>query len=125
MEQKYRDWIDARYPTQQSAYGKCREATADMIAAFPELRLIRGHYYCLAGWGERTHWWCVAADGSVVDPTARQFPSGGRGEYVAWIEGDKEPTGQCPNCNEYVYDGGTCCSEKCHNQYAAYCNSSF
>ena len=51
--------------------GNCREATAAMVKAFPELRRVRGHY----GWCP--HWWCETPDGTVVDPTARQFTPGG------------------------------------------------
>jgi hypothetical protein len=91
-----------------------------MVAVFPELRRVRGHYYCPI-WGERAHWWLVAPDGLIVDPTAAQFPSLGGGEYVEWEEGREEPTGICPQCGDHVYGGGTCCSEDCHRAYVAYC----
>jgi hypothetical protein len=121
MEQKYRDWIDKNVT---EAMGKCAEVTALMVSQFPELTRVRGHYYCVV-WGEREHWWCVATDGSIVDPTASQFPSKGRGHYEPWVEGTPEPTGVCPNCGELVYDGRTCCSDRCHHEYAAYCTNPF
>lgn len=117
MIEIYRKWI-AENVTE--TYGTCAEVTEAMAAAFPELRRVRGHYYCPI-WGERGHWWLFAQDEQIVDPTAAQFPSGGLGEYVEWEEGSREPTGNCPQCGDLVYDGGTCCSENCHIAYAAYC----
>lgn len=117
-EQRYADWIATHYPTPESAYGQCDAATTAMLAAFPELRRVRGHYYCLV-WGERSHWWLVAPDGAIVDPTACQFPSRG-GVYEPWSEGADEPSGKCPNCGGYVYGGGTVCSDLCAREYEAY-----
>lgn len=120
----YAAWIAANCP---DPYGRCAEYTAAMVAAFPELTLVRGHYYCPA-WGEREHWWCVAACGMIVDPTATQFPSRGpgvfaaQGVYVPWDESQKEPTGLCPNCGGYIYDGGAVCSDECGVAYVAYCS---
>lgn len=114
----YQEWIEANVA---DPYGRCEEATAQMAEAFPELRRVRGHYYCFA-WGERQHWWMEDAEGNVVDPTAAQFPSGGRGHYEEW-DGSPLPTGSCPQCSNPVYDGGTCCSEACHAAYVAYCTN--
>lgn len=116
MNAAYTDWIAANVP---EAYGKCAAVTLAMLVAFPELKRVRGHYYRYA-WGERSHWWLVAPDGSIVDPTADQFPPKGRGEYVPWVDGDPEPTGICANCSGKVFDGGTVCSAACHSEYAAY-----
>jgi hypothetical protein len=113
----YRDWITAN--VEGDGYGKCAEATQAMAAAFPELRRVRGHYYCSV-WGERSHWWLVAEDGSIVDPTAGQFPSIGLGGYVEWHEGDDEPTGKCANCGGYVYNSATVCSSACHQAMVDY-----
>lgn len=41
--------------------------------------------------------------------------------YEPLNESDPEPTGKCPNCGAYCYDSGTCCSEECDREYAAYC----
>lgn len=90
-----------------------------MAAAFPELRRVRGHYHD-PQWGRRAHWWLVEPGGEVVDPTAAQFPSRGRGRYEEWDEARPEPTGECPNCGGEVFDGGTCCSPKCVDEYTAY-----
>jgi hypothetical protein len=118
MDPRYAEWIAAN--VEGDGYGQCREVTERMAAAFPELARVRGHYYCLI-WGEREHWWLTTPAGEIVDPTAAQFPSKGHGEYVPWIEGTPEPTGLCPQCGEYVYDGNTCCSDACSRAYAAYC----
>lgn len=61
--------------------GKCREMSEALCAEDPTLTLVRGHYFC-PEWGEQSHWWCQREDATVVDPTAAQFPSKGRGEYV-------------------------------------------
>lgn len=119
MSTPYQSWIEAHYPTQESAYGHCDDATLAMQAAFPELRRIRGHYYCFT-WGPRTHWWLITEAGEIIDPTAIQFPSEGHGEYEPWLEGAEEPSGKCPECGGYVYGGGTVCSEACARAYGAY-----
>jgi hypothetical protein len=117
MKQEYMDWVKENVP--ENPYGECAEITEKMSQAFPELRRVRGHYYCTT-WGERAHWWLIDEDMQVVDPTASQFPSKGTGVYVAWTEGTKEPTGLCPNCGEHCYDGDQVCSESCHNAYVSY-----
>jgi len=99
----YQHWIDQNV----DVAGRCKEITEAMVKEFPELRRVRGHYYCWI-WGEREHWWLVTSDGEVIDPTAAQFPSKGEGRYVEFD--GQEPTGMCPNCGEYCYNG-----EQVHN----------
>lgn len=99
--------------------GKCAEVTAEMAEAFPWLRRVRGHYFCVVTGRDHPHWWMQDADGQVIDPTASQFPSNGAGIYTEH-EGP-EPSGKCPNCGGYVYDGGTVCGDMCARQYEAYC----
>jgi len=60
--------------------GKCKELSEAEIAKDPTLRLVRGTYWCPM-WGNQDHWWCEKPDGTIVDPSARQFPSKGMGEY--------------------------------------------
>jgi hypothetical protein len=115
----YREWIAAN--VNGTGYGECAEVTEAMAAAFPELRRVPGHYYCHT-WGERAHWWLVAPDGQIIDPTAQQFPSAGLGEYVEW-DGSPLPTNPCANCGEPVYDGSAVCGEECHRAYVAYCTN--
>lgn len=123
LKPEYDAWI--REHVKGDGYGQCAEVTLTMAAAFPDgplkLTRVRGHHHCWT-WGERTHWWLVDPDGQIVDPTVAQFPSHGRGVYTPWKEGDREPTGLCPNCGEYVYDAGTCCSDQCAQEYLAWIN---
>lgn len=122
MRPEHSAWIDEH--VSGNCYGHCAEVTAAMAEAFPELTRVRGHYYCVA-WGERAHWWLVDTDGTIVDPTAEQFPSHGNGHYEPWKEGAPEPTGKCANCGELVYTGDTVCSENCGIEYAAFCTGRF
>lgn len=96
--------------------GKCAEVTASMEVEFPELDRVRGHYHCWV-WGVREHWWLVDLDDHVVDPTAEQFPSKGSAAYVPWDEDAEEPSGQCLNCGEYVYDNASHCNETCRRAF--------
>lgn len=76
--------------------GKCEEMSKAAVSADPTLRLAKGHYHCPI-WGKQAHWWTIRADGSIYDPTVRQFPSAGLGEYVEW---DGEI--QCEQCGGHV-----------------------
>ena len=114
----YDEWISANI---NETYGCCAEATLAMQAAFPELIRVRGEYLCWV-WGSRDHWWLKTPDGTIVDPTKDQFPSKGVGEYQERDESQPEPTGRCPNCGEYCYNGDYCCSHDCHVSYVAFCS---
>ncbi len=115
----YAKWAADNVP---DPVGRCAEATAAMAAAFPELTRVRGHVYNLA-WGRREHWWLTAPDGTIVDPTAAQFPGGVIHPYEPWDEGSPEPTGRCPNCGGYCYESRYCCCDDCDAAYVAYCNN--
>lgn len=97
---KYTAWIKARYPTPETAYLKCKEATAAMVADFPELRRIRGNV--MVGIQFRPHWWCLTPDGDVIDPTAHQWPTM-PGLYDAIPDGAEEPHGKCLECGSELY----------------------
>ena len=97
--------------------GKCKEMSESAVAADPTLRLVRGHYYCPI-WGKQAHWWTEHLDGTIFDPTARQFPSNGTGKYVEW-DGKYE----CEECGNPVdidkasIDGNHIfCSYECHGR---------
>lgn len=61
--------------------GKCKEMCEEAIKEDVSLRIVRG-YYIDRDWGSQQHWWCIRPDGTVYDPTAKQFPSKGLGEYI-------------------------------------------
>jgi hypothetical protein len=132
MKPEYAAWIMEHCPDYKSAYGMCSGTTVNMVEAFPELRRVRGHYHC-PSWGEREHWWCVDERGSVVDPTAHQFP--GRApavslpldvataRYEEFTGDDSElPTGVCMDCGLAVYNDATFCSSGCEEATCAYLN---
>lgn len=114
---RYRQWIIDRNIDYDEAYGNCQELCVEMMEAFPMLTMVRGHYYCSV-WGERGHWWLKTDDGEILDPSAVQFPTKGNGVYVEWDESAAEPTGTCPNCGEYCYDGEQV-HERCYEEFKA------
>ncbi len=62
--------------------GKCKEFSERAVKDDPSLTLIRGHYFCPIWGTNEQHWWCRRADGSIFDPTAKQFGSKGNGIYT-------------------------------------------
>lgn len=110
-ENEYRAWIDN---INVDVTNRCAEYTLQMQAAFPELIRVRGHYYHPL-LGARPHWWLKTPSGEIVDPTARQFFTGGN--YDEWDESEPEPTGKCVNCGEFCYDGRSMCSNECSRSY--------
>jgi hypothetical protein len=62
--------------------GKCKEMSEAVCAADPTLTLVRGYYFCPIWNREEPHWWCVASDGKIIDPSRKQFPSKGHGIYT-------------------------------------------
>lgn len=98
----YRKWIKEFSDRHDGiVLGECIRATAEMLAAFPELREVRGHVHCM--WGKRGHVWCVDQSGAIIDPTRTQFP--GPIEYEAWKPGDEVCVGKCMNCGEEIWRG--------------------
>ena len=112
----YAEWIGLHVPTHEAAYGKCRQVSNAMAAAFPELRIAYGNYYC-PFWGERWHMWLVTPAGEIVDPTIQQFPSP-HGSYVERQEHEL-PCGTCANCGDlyYEYYDGMVCGESCGDAF--------
>lgn len=95
--------------------GKCKEMSEDLCAQDPTLTLVRGHYYCHV-FGEQPHWWCTKPDGTIVDPTAKQFPSNGSGAYVEF-----DGYVSCSECDkegkeaDFSYESNYAfCSNRCH-----------
>lgn len=112
--QDYQQWIAAHLPIDPR--GQCVTVTKQMAAAFPELRRVRGHYIC-AFEGRRSHWWLVAPNGEIIDPTVEQFATrcGDYEEYTG-----PEPTGQCMNCGELAFGGEYFCNAECAYETAQY-----
>lgn len=127
MNSQYAAWI-ARFTSGCSTLGKCHLAAVEMVSAFPELRLARGHVND-AHWGKRGHFWCVAPDGAIVDPTASQFPA--LMEYEEWKSGDEVRVGRCMNCGEDIWrpmtsldqppNNETFCDDDCYRDMARSC----
>jgi len=118
----YTDWIEANYPTPESARNQCHMATAQMVEKFPELWRRRGYYIDVL-WGRRHHWWCVDPQGAIVDPTAHQFPGCGQGDYEALDESAVMPIGKCLECGGLVYESQghsdpQFCNAKCRAAFA-------
>lgn len=110
------DEITADY---QQFRGRCKELSEAACAADPTLRLVRGHYFCPIWNRDEPHWWCEREDGTIVDPSARQFPSNGMGiyeEFDGWCT--------CSNCGKEVreeeasFDSNyVFCSYECHGHF--------
>ena len=100
MKTEYRAWITERYTTPESAKLQCAEATKEMVAAFPELRRVRGH--AMVGVDLRPHWWCLTTDGKIIDPTAHQWDQPPV-FYDMIPEGAEEPHGKCLECGDLLY----------------------
>ena len=99
--------------------GRCHELSMAACEKDPTLRLVRGHYFCPIWNREEPHWWCVKPDGTIVDPTARQFPSAGSGVYtefngmIACAECGKEvPEEKADIEGNYAF-----CSHLCHGRF--------
>lgn len=96
--------------------GKCKELAEVACAADPTLRLVRGFYLCPI-WGKQAHWWTVKPDGTIVDPSVRQFPTAGAGaeyqEYDGIIECEYclKPV---PEGDAYFYAHHVYCSYECY-----------
>lgn len=124
--EEWGNWIVQNYPTAQCAYLKCEEATLKMVEEFPELKRVRGLASVFEPYDlpptKTPHWWCEAEDGTVVDPTAHQYPTYII-EYHPADESQGEPTGKCPNCGDLCYEGKYLCSDDCEKSYLNYLNS--
>lgn len=78
--------------------GKCKTMAEALVARVPGLRLVRGFYHCPL-WGKQPHWWAEKKDGTVVDPSAAQFPSYGAGDYEEF-----DGTAHCEECGKPVQE---------------------
>lgn len=95
----YDDWIATWVSQRPFIRGLCGSATKAMAQVFPELEIVAGWVNFRGGRSE--HFWCVAPDGSIVDPTASQFS--GELEYQPFAPGDEVRVGKCLNCGAEIY----------------------
>lgn len=98
--------------------GKCKTICEAIAQADPQWRLVRGHYVCPM-WGFRAHWWLVAQDGTIYDPTVFQFPVPRIGDYVEF-NGRVE----CAECGKEMDESEAefesnyaFCSGRCHGRF--------
>lgn len=100
--------------------GKCKEYCEALLLQNPSLTLVRGHYFCPIWGSNEAHWWLVDKDGSITDPTVRQFPSNGHGIYEPFNGKVK-----CSNCNKEMteeeirdsHSNYVFCSGSCHARF--------
>ena len=84
--------------TNYSKYrGKCKEFCQDLCEKDPSLKMVRGTYWC-PFWGDQMHWWCVKPDGTIVDPTVKQFPTAGIAAEYTEFSG----VFPCDNCGKEI-----------------------
>lgn len=79
----------------QKYRGKCKEFVDALVKDNPTFTAVRGHYYCPIWDTNEPHWWCVKPDGTILDPTVKQFPSAGLGIYTPF-----EGTCECAQCGK-------------------------
>lgn len=96
--------------------GKCKEMSEKLVKENPELTLVRGYYYEPLWSRDEQHWWTKKKDGTIVDPTASQFPSGGIKEFYTEFDGTLSCSEcGCRICEETAQFAGRypVCSTKC------------
>ncbi len=111
--------IDEELENYKKFRGKCKQLSELEIEKDSTLRLVRGHYICPI-WGKEAHWWCVRPDGTIVDPSVKQYPTKGVGAEYIEFDGMCE----CSNCEKkvkeeeaYIDGRYAFCSIKCHKSY--------
>lgn len=99
-----------------SLRGKCEEYARAACEKDPSLRLVRGWYFDVT-WGRQEHWWCQTPDGTIVDPTWKQFPFGGIESMYEEYEG----VFPCMGCGAEVHEDDperyeSNCSSSCYGR---------
>ena len=92
--------------------GRCKEMTDALVLEDASLRQVRGWYLCPI-WGKQAHWWCVKPDGTIVDPTVKQFPTAGVGAEYVEFDGRVE----CEYCHKDTTE-----EDAYMNGHHAYCS---
>jgi len=65
----------------QKYRGQCKKLCDQVIKKDPSLTLVRGWYYEPMWNKKEEHWWTIKQDGTIYDPSRKQFPSGGITEF--------------------------------------------
>lgn len=133
MSDAHTEWIRSYVARTPFVRGKCATATTEMVAAFPELRRVGG--LVEVEWPGATrpvrkeqHWWCVAPDGEIIDPTVSQFAIPPFSDDYEELDLTSEeararvPTGRCVSCGEDAFGGEVTCSDECAAAYVRYMN---
>lgn len=100
-----------------SLRGKCKELSEEAIKKDPSLTLVSGFYYEPFWNREEEHWWCKRQDGSIYDPTAAQFPSGGIEDFYREFTGEFccEQCGEIKHQDKMIHEGRFhFCSDRCY-----------
>ena len=125
-----KDMIQTRYQgNAQFTLGRCKEECLAMKEKFPELKEVPGFVH--VEWftdhdreNKREHWWLEAPDGSIVDPTAGQFPVVLK--YEPYVDGMNVRIGTCMDCGNPIWgspgDHKTFCNDNCAQSYLNYMN---
>ena len=101
--------------------GKCAKIAAAIAKACPEFRVAKGYYHC-PHWGKRGHFWLVAQDGTIYDPTIWQFPT----ETGAYEEIHENSEVECDQCGKRIPLAGATiggngnyvfCNGRCYGKY--------
>lgn len=98
--------------------GKCKQMSQALVNKNPSLTLVRGYYIC-PYWGEQQHWWTKDKNGVIIDPTSKQFPSKGCGEYIEF-----DGNISCSECGKEISEDKAriegsyaFCSTKCNARF--------
>lgn len=133
MNEKYEEWakkwLGENGWGDKDGYGQCEDAAKAMAQEFPELTSVPGHVWA-GPWGQRQHWWLTTADGTIVDPTATQFPVHVDDLiYEAFQPGHSVVVGRCRECGDDIekklnsldepIEIRDFCSSRCENAYTA------
>lgn len=129
MKLKYKNWINQKFPTAESALNQCKEACIEMKKQFPELILTNGLIQVGIEKDMRNHWWLRDSNDKIIDPTAHQYNLFNL-NIVFYSEIDDNhdlrnfTQGRCCNCGERYFIGknnwnnSTVCSNECYSLFA-------